>query len=78
MSTVSELPKITLYVLLALFFTGVLSGMVLSVCALFGFLPSESATAKAKVLRRYLLRIWLAMLGLVVLCMVLSIIFGQK
>ena len=78
MSTVSEILKIALYVLLVLFLMGVLSGMVLSACALFGFVPFETATAKAKLLPRNLLRIWLAMLGLVVLCMVLAIMFGQK
>jgi hypothetical protein len=78
MSPVSEMLKITLYVLVGLFFAGVLSIIVFSACALFGFLPVESATAKAKVVRKNLLRIWLAMLGLMLLFMLLSVIFGQK
>jgi hypothetical protein len=78
MSSVPEILKIALYVLLGLWFAGILSMMVLSACALFGFVPFETATAKAKILRRNLLRIWLAMLGLVVLCLMLSIMFGQK
>ncbi len=78
MSTISELLGIALYVLVGLFFVGVLSIMAFSACALFGFLPFESATAKARVVRKNLLRIWLAILGLVLLWMLLSVMFGQK
>jgi amino acid transporter len=78
MSTVSEILKISAYVLLGLWFLSVLWIILIAAGVLFGFLSFEGATAKAKVVRKNLLRIWLAILGLMLLAGILSVILGQK